>query len=34
MGGGGAWKSARQIVGVVSVLMPQALARPVVEFVS
>ena len=30
-GGGGAWKSAREVVGVVSVLMPADLARPRVE---
>jgi len=31
-GGGGAWKSARQIVAVVSTLLPQAQARPEVSY--
>jgi hypothetical protein len=31
-GGGGAWKSARQIVAVVSTLLPQHLANPTVHF--
>ncbi len=31
-GGGGAWKSARQVVGVVSTLLPQGLAAPTVHF--
>jgi hypothetical protein len=31
-GGGGAWKSARQIVAVVSTLLPQHLAKPTVHF--
>jgi Acyclic terpene utilisation family protein AtuA len=32
-GGGGAWKSARDVVAVASVLMPRELAAPVVRFV-
>jgi len=32
-GGGGAWKSARDVVAVASVLLPRELARPVVHFV-
>ena len=32
-GGGGAWKSAREVVAVQSVLVPAALARPRVDFV-
>ena len=32
-GGGGAWKSAREVVAVKSVLMPATLARPEVEIV-
>lgn len=32
-GGGGAWKSAREVVGVVSVLVPAALARPSVRMI-
>jgi hypothetical protein len=32
-GGGGAWKSAREVVAVQSVLVPAALARPSVQFV-
>lgn len=32
-GGGGAWKSAREVVAVQSVLVPAALARPRVQFV-
>jgi Acyclic terpene utilisation family protein AtuA len=31
-GGGGAWKSAREIVGVASALLPESLARPSMEF--
>jgi hypothetical protein len=31
-GGGGAWKSARQVAAVVSVLIPQELARPHVSY--
>ena len=31
-GGGGAWKSARQIVAVVSTLLAQHLANPTVHF--
>ncbi len=30
-GGGGAWKSAREIVAVASTLLPQHLARPAVS---
>ncbi|TNC10967.1 DUF1446 domain-containing protein [Methylobacterium terricola] len=32
-GGGGAWKSAREVVGVLSVLVPAALARPSVRMI-
>jgi hypothetical protein len=32
-GGGGAWKSARDVVAVASVLLPRELAKPVVRFV-
>jgi Acyclic terpene utilisation family protein AtuA len=32
-GGGGAWKAAREVVAVQSVLVPAALARPTIEFV-
>lgn len=32
-GGGGAWKSAREVVAVQSVLVPAALARPQVRFI-
>src|ERR1700759_5678666 len=32
-GGGGAWKSARDVVAVASVLLPRELARPQVQFV-
>jgi Acyclic terpene utilisation family protein AtuA len=32
-GGGGAWKSARDVVAVASVLLPRQLAKPVVHFV-
>jgi hypothetical protein len=32
-GGGGAWKSARDVVAVASVLLPRALAKPQVRFV-
>jgi hypothetical protein len=32
-GGGGAWKSARDVVAVASVLLPRELAAPVVRFV-
>jgi len=32
-GGGGAWKSAREVVAVQSILVPAALARPSVQFV-
>ncbi|KMO14690.1 acyclic terpene utilization AtuA family protein [Methylobacterium platani] len=32
-GGGGAWKSAREVVGVLSVLMPAALARPGIRMI-
>jgi hypothetical protein len=32
-GGGGAWKAAREVVAVQSVLVPAALARPTVQFV-
>jgi hypothetical protein len=32
-GGGGAWKSARDVVAVASVLLPRALAKPHVRFV-
>jgi hypothetical protein len=32
-GGGGAWKSARDVVAVASVLLPRELARPQVCFV-
>lgn len=32
-GGGGAWKSARDVVAVASVLLPRELARPQVRFV-
>jgi hypothetical protein len=31
-GGGGAWKSARPVIGVVSTLIPRALARPAVSY--
>jgi hypothetical protein len=32
-GGGGAWKSAREVVGVASVLLPRELAKPQVRFI-
>ncbi len=32
-GGGGAWKSAREVVGVLSVLVPASLARPSVRMI-
>jgi hypothetical protein len=32
-GGGGAWKSARDVVAVASVLLPRELAKPRVQFV-
>ena len=32
-GGGGAWKSARDVVAVASVLLPRELATPSVRFV-
>ena len=32
-GGGGAWKSARDVVAVASVLLPRELAKPHVRFV-
>ena len=32
-GGGGAWKSARDVVAVASVLLPRELAKPQVHFV-
>ena len=32
-GGGGAWKSAREVVAVASVLLPRELAKPRVHFV-
>src|SRR6201997_510911 len=32
-GGGGAWKSARDVVGIASVLLPRELAKPQVRFV-
>jgi hypothetical protein len=32
-GGGGAWKSARDVVAVASVLLPRELAKPQVRFV-
>jgi hypothetical protein len=32
-GGGGAFKSARDVVGVASVLLPRELAQPVVQFI-
>jgi len=31
-GGGGAWKSAREVVAVASVLLPRALVKPTVQF--
>jgi hypothetical protein len=31
-GGGGAWKSAREVVAVASVLLPRALVRPTVQY--
>ena len=31
-GGGGAWKSAKQVVAVVSTLIPQDRVRPAVSF--
>lgn len=32
-GGGGAWKAAREVVAVQSILVPAALARPTIQFV-
>jgi hypothetical protein len=32
-GGGGAWKSAREIIGVVSALIPEDLVRPEIRFI-
>jgi hypothetical protein len=32
-GGGGAWKSARDVVGIASVLLPRELAKPQIRFV-
>ena len=32
-GGGGAWKSAREIIGIVSTLIPEELVRPNMHFV-
>jgi hypothetical protein len=31
-GGGGAWKSAREVVAVASVLLPRSLVKPTVQF--
>jgi hypothetical protein len=31
-GGGGVWKSAREVVAVASVLLPRALVKPTVQF--
>ncbi len=32
-GGGGAWKSAREVIGIVSALIPEELVRPQIRFV-
>jgi hypothetical protein len=32
-GGGGAWKSAREVIGVVSTLIPEHLVRPEIKFI-